>query len=147
METVGEDRALRDTFRVKQLFQIWSNRRKNVTVCITSIAYHRKGFHKQMSIHGRLERANQRNIGFPYRCEFRVLISDDTYVYFDASDVYSIVESGEATFIPENDFHPLKANYDNPVIFLTMGNLIEPGKLQYNTRHQGVFLGKNGEAL
>ena len=65
---------------------------KDVTVAVSTLGHNRSGFHTQMSIKGELQ-------NLPDTDQYRVVVpenpnamsnSDQTYVYFKASDVYLI---------------------------------------------------------
>tara|TARA_R110002096_G_scaffold173668_1_gene347712 strand:- start:266 stop:580 length:315 start_codon:yes stop_codon:yes gene_type:complete len=58
---------------------------ENVTVAVSSLGFQRNGFFPQMSINGRLEINTNGEI-----TQYRIVNSENTYVYFHARDVYLI---------------------------------------------------------
>ena len=76
---------------------------QEVTVAVSTLGHIRDGFHTQMSIKGELQ-------NLPDTDQYRVVVpenenmsnSDQTYVYFKASDVYfinTIVSTGVVVFV------------------------------------------------
>lgn len=58
---------------------------EEVTVSTSSIPMKRDGFHGQMSIEGRLEKLADRD-------QYRVLVTDGNFTYFEPSDVAAVLE-------------------------------------------------------